>query len=273
MSTGEFLAANRKLWDEWVDINARSDLYDIEGFKAGRITIPQLQRDEVGDVTGRSLLHLQCHFGMDTLSWARLGARVTGLDWSEKALELARSLAKDIGVEARFVQANVLEADRILDERFDVVYTSIGVLGWLPDIRRWAEVVAHFVKPGGTFYICEVHPFAQVFDDEAEEQELRFRYPYFTRPEALRFETQGSYADLNAEVAQDVHYGWVHDLGEIVSVLCDAGLRIEFLHEHAHGIEPQFPWMRKDEEGRWRLPEGMPEIPLLFSLKATKPER
>ncbi|MFN2545248.1 MAG: class I SAM-dependent methyltransferase [Actinomycetota bacterium] len=265
-----FVEANRRLWDEWADINVRSDLYDLEGFKAGRITIPDYQRTEVGDVSGKSLLHLQCHFGMDTLTWARLGATVTGLDLSERALEVARSLASEIGVEARFVHANVLEADRVLDEQFDVVFTSIGVLGWLPDVPRWAEVVAHFVKPGGRFYICEIHPYTWMFDDESPDPELRFRYPYFSGDEPLEFETQGSYADLEADVKQSVHYGWNHDLGEIVSSLCDNGLRIEFLHEHRFGIEPQFPYMQRHDDGRWYLPGGMPEIPLLFSLRATK---
>jgi SAM-dependent methyltransferase len=267
----EYLDANRALWDEWVDINARSELYKLEAFKKGGIKLPQLIRDEVGDVAGKSLLHLQCHFGMDTLSWARLGATVTGIDFSPRAVEVARGLAEELSIDARFIQSNVLEADAVLDQQFDVVFTSIGVLGWLPDIRRWAEVVAHFVKPGGFFYICETHPFALVFDDELEEPELRFRYPYFTREEPLEFPTQGSYADRDAEVKQRVEYGWVHDLGEIVTVLAEAGLRIEYLHEHPSGIEVQFPFMERRDDGRFYLPEGMPEIPLLFSIRATKP--
>src|SRR5205085_11064616 len=132
---------------------------------------------------------------------------------------------------------------------------------------RWGEVVAHFVKPGGFFYICEIHPFAQVFDDELEEPELRFRYPYFTRPDPIEVETRGSYADQTADVQEAVHYGWVHDMGEIVSVLAGAGLRIEYLHEHVFGIEVQFPFMQRRDDGRFYLPGGVPEIPLLFSLR------
>jgi SAM-dependent methyltransferase len=270
MSTEEYLRANRAMWDEFVDINARSELYGLEEFRRGGVKIPDYIRAEVGDVSGTSLLHLQCHFGMDTLSWARLGATVTGIDFSPKAIEFAAQLAKDIGIDARFIRSNVLEADHVLDEQFDVVFTSIGVLGWLPDLKRWAEVVAHFVKPGGFFYICELHPFSLVFEDERKEPELIFRYPYFSRPEPLEIPTQGSYADREAEVKQAVDYEWVHDFGEIVTSLCDAGLRIEFLHEHRHGIEPQFPFMERRDDGRYYLPEGMPEIPLLFSLKATK---
>jgi len=266
----EYLEANRRLWDEWVDVNSRSDLYRLEEFKKGGSKLAPFIVDEVGDVAGKSLLHLQCHFGMDTLSWARLGAQVTGIDFSPRAVEVARDLAFELGIDGRFIQSNVLEADGVLDERFDVVFTSIGVLGWLPDLPRWGEVVAHFVKPGGFFYICELHPFAQVFDDEVAEPELRFRYPYFTRQEPIEIQTQGSYADLEADVKQPVHYGWVHDMGEIVTVLAQNGLRIEYLHEHPFGIEVQFPFMKKRDDGRFYLPEGMAEIPLLFSLRATK---
>ena len=265
-----YAEANRALWDEWADINARSALYGLEEFKTGGVKIPQFMQDEVGDVTGKSLLHLQCHFGMDTLSWARLGAKVTGVDFSPRAIELATQLAQELSIDARFVFADVLEADRALDERFDVVFTSIGVVGWLRDLRRWAQVVAYFVKPGGFFYICDVHPFSLVFDDELEDPVLRFRYPYFTRDEPIEIETKGSYADQEADVRQAVHYGWVHDMGEIVTVLAEAGLRIEYLHDHPYGIEVQFPFMQQRDDGRYYLPDGVPEIPLLFSLKATK---
>ena len=264
------LAANRALWDEWVDVNARSELYGLEEFKAGGVKIPQFMQDEVGDVTGKSLLHLQCHFGMDTLSWARLGASVTGVDFSPRAVEFATQLAEQLSIEASFVQADVLELDRVLEGEFDIVFTSIGAVNWLPDLGRWGEVVAHFVKPGGFFYICDLDPFSLVFDDEAEKPELRFRYPYFTRDEPIEVVTKGSYADQEADVKQPVHYDWVHDMGEIVTVLAEAGLRIEFLHEHPFGIEVQFPFMQKGADGLYRLPVGMPEIPLLFSLRARK---
>src|SRR6266516_3714755 len=223
----DYTKANLEWWNEAAIVHSHSqgDIYELASFKAGKTKLLPLELEEVDDVAGKSLLHLQCHFGMDTLSWARLGAKVTGVDFSPRAIELATQLAGELSLEASFVQADVLEADRVLDGRFDVVFTSIGGLGWLRDLKRWAEVVAHFVAPGGFFYICELHPFSLVFDDEAAEPELRFRYPYFTGDEPIEIETKGSYADQEADVGQPVHYGWVHDMGEIVTVLAEAGLR------------------------------------------------
>ena len=143
--------ANRSLWEVWTRIHAAGEFYDLEAFKAGGVRIRPYEIEMIGDVSGHSLLHLQCHFGIDTLSWARLGARVTGADISPSAIELARSLAVELGFpEARFVESNLYDLPSALEGEFDVVYTSRGVLGWLPDIRAWAEVVAHFVAPGGT---------------------------------------------------------------------------------------------------------------------------
>src|SRR4029079_9654858 len=189
--------ANEELWNAWTAVHAAGDFYDLEGFKAGGWLIRPYEIELLGDVTGKSLLHLQCHFGIDTLSFARLGARVTGADLSPDAIELARVLAGELGYpDARFVRSNLYDLPNTLDGTFDVVYTSRGVLGWLPDIRAWARVVAHFLAPGGTFFISEVHPVAQAFDDGGVAPgELRLRYPYWEHPEPLVFEVKGSYAD------------------------------------------------------------------------------
>lgn len=272
----ERLESNRELWNEWTGIHETSEFYNLEGFKRGGVRVREGVRlreyevAEVGDVAGMSLLHLQCHFGIDTLSWARLGARVTGADFSERAVELARKLTVEIDVDAEFVCSNVYDLPAALEGEFDIVYTSRGVLGWLPDVERWARVVAHFVKPGGCFYITEIHPVCQAFDDEATE--LRLRYPYSTRPdEAMSFEVQGSYADRDATVEHDVEYGWNHGLGEIVTALAGAGLRVEFLHEFPF-VEWEVSFLERREDGTWRLPDSHAgDLPLFFSLKATKP--
>jgi SAM-dependent methyltransferase len=190
------IRANNALWDEWTRIHATSTFYDLDGFKRGGIRLKPYEIDEVGPVDGLELLHLQCHFGIDTLSWARLGARVTGADFSIAAVELARSVAAEIGFgDACFVQSDLYDLPAVLDGQFDLVYTSCGVLGWLPDITRWAEVVAHFVRPGGRFYITEIHPIAQVFENEGVAPgELRLTYPYWEHPEPLAFPVQGTYA-------------------------------------------------------------------------------
>jgi SAM-dependent methyltransferase len=266
----EYVQANRRLWNEWTAINARSGFYDVESFKRGGARLRPYEIEEVGGVSGKDLLHLQCHFGLDTLSWARLGARVTGADFSEEAVATARSLADEIGLPATFVCSDLYELPSVLDGDFDVVYTSRGVLGWLPDLTRWAAVAAHFVRPGGMFYVTEAHPMLWTFDDDEGVTDLRFRYSYFGGPEPLSFPTQGSYADRSAKVREPFEYGWNHSLGEIVSAVAEAGLRIEFLHELPF-VEWPVPFLEQRDDGTWRLPEGHPDLPLFFSLKATKP--
>ncbi len=265
MGMDEYLAANRALWDEWTAIHETSSFYDLEAFKAGGSRLRDYEVDEVGDVTGKSLLHLQCHFGIDTLSWARLGARVTGADFSDRAIELARSLAAELRLDATFVRSDLYDLPSVLDGQFDVVYTSRGVLGWLPDLGRWAGVVAHFLRPGGVFYMTEIHPVAQAF---AEEPKLRLGYPYFPRPEPLAIPVHGSYADPTAQVHQPVEYGWAHSMGEIVTAVAAAGLRIEFLHELPF-VDWPVPFLVRQDDGTWRLPpDAGGELPLFFSLRA-----
>jgi SAM-dependent methyltransferase len=174
------VAANRALWNEWTPIHVRSELYDVEGWKSGgKADLYPLLVDEVGDVAGKDLLHLHCHFGLDTLAWARRGARATGIDVSERGIEEARRLSAETGLDATFVVSDVVELPSNLEGDFDVVFTSLGALNWLPDLPRWAEVVAHFTRPGGFFYIAEAHPFAWVFDDDDSATELRVAYRYW----------------------------------------------------------------------------------------------
>jgi SAM-dependent methyltransferase len=270
----DYLAANKALWEEWTAIHARSEFYDVEGWKAGRRGLPAFILEEVGDVAGRDLLHLQCHFGLDTLTWARRGARVTGVDFSERAIALARSLAGETGLEATFIRSDVLQLDSVLRRRFDIVFTSIGVIWWLPDLARWARQIAGHLRPGGFFYLAELHPFAQVLDDDRTVTEPRLRYPYFPSPEPMAFPVQGSYADPTARVEQPVEYGWAHSLGETVTVLAEAGLRIEFLHEFPFTVFRQFPYLVEVERQprTYRLPDGLDgKLPLLFSVKASRP--
>jgi len=267
----KYLKANRALWDEWTGINYRSNFYKVADFKAGLNKLRAYEMAEVGPVDGKELLHLQCHFGLDTLCWARLGARVTGVDFSAAAISQARALAEDVGLDARFVQSDIYELPQHLEGGFDVVYTSRGVLDWLPDIERWARVAAHFVRPGGFFYITEIHPVAQVFDDDEGVRDLRLRYPYFGHAEPITIPTKGSYADRDAPVRQEFEYSWSHAMGEIVTALTVAGLRIDFLHEFPFAEWP-LPFLQPAADGTHRLPpEHDLKLPLFFSLKASKP--
>ncbi len=261
----EYLFANQNLWDEWAHINAGSKMYNVESFKAGRCTLKKLELEEVGDVQGKRLLHLQCHFGMDSLSWARLGAQVTGIDFSPEAVRLAQSLSQELGIPARFLCCNLYDLPGLLDEQFDVVFTSYGALTWLPDRRRWAQIAAHCVRPGGIFYIAEFHPFAMTLADE----EPVLRYPYFNEG-VVEWPVQGSYADPTAETRSRVSYEWNYPLGEVVSSLIEAGLRIQFVREWPFACYQMYPYLVKGEDGLYRLPPGVPGLPLQFSLRAIK---
>jgi SAM-dependent methyltransferase len=267
-------AANERLWDAWTAVHADAAFYDLAGFRKGGVRLRPDEIAALGDVTGLALLHLQCHFGIDTLSWARLGATVTGVDFSGAAVRLARELAADIGIaDARFIESNVYALPLKLGDEFDIVYTSRGVLGWLPDIRGWARVVARFVKPGGRFYITEVHPLVQVFENEGVKPgQLRLRYPYWEHGDPLVFDVHGSYADPSADVGEQKEHGWDHGLGEIVTALIDAGLRIDALEELPY-LDWKVDWLVESEpgSGRYVLPEGPGELPLMFTLRASKP--
>jgi SAM-dependent methyltransferase len=260
----EWRALNQAFWDERVPIHVAGRFYDVEGFKAGRETLRPFELEEMGAVAGRDLVHLQCHFGQDTLAWARHGARVSGLDFSAPAIEAARRLADEMGIAADFVAADVYDAAEALGQRrFDIVYTGLGALNWLPDIDRWAGVVASLLRPGGFLYLAEFHPFSAVFADD----ELSARYPYF-RTEPREWEEPGTYADLDARTEHNRTHEWNHGLGKVVTALVAAGLRIEFLHEHDYTLFPRWPFL-EEEGGNYRLPAGMPSLPLMLSLRAS----
>jgi SAM-dependent methyltransferase len=262
-----WLDANRAMWDERVPIHLRSTFYDVDAFLSGADTVRPFERDEVGDVRGRSLVHLQCHFGLDTLSWARLGARVVGLDFSEPAIEAARRLAADSGLDATFVVGDVYEAPEVLEHRrFDVVYTGFGALNWLPDIERWAGVVASLVEPGGFLYLAEFHPFSDVFG----EHDLTVQFPYF-HADPIVWDDESTYADPSAVMQHVRSYEWIHPIGEVVSALVDAGLTIELLRERDLTLFQRWPFLVRHDDGTYRLPAGMPSLPLLYTLRARRP--
>jgi SAM-dependent methyltransferase len=195
--------SNRAYWDEATEFHARGNVYGIEDFKGGSCRLHRVEVEEVGDVHGKSLLHLQCHFGIDTLSWARRGARVTGVDYSAKAIALGRALSAELGIAAEFVQSDIYELRDTLAgaARFDIVYASYGVLNWLPDLTGWAQVIAHFLRPGGFFYIAEAHPTARMFpldQDLAKVGAFRPFISYFHDPAGIAWPPEPDYADESA---------------------------------------------------------------------------
>jgi 2-polyprenyl-3-methyl-5-hydroxy-6-metoxy-1,4-benzoquinol methylase len=262
----EWREANRDHWDERVPIHVSGEFYDVDSFKAGQERLQPFEIDEVGDVSGKDLLHLQCHFGIDTLSWARRGARVTGLDFSAPAIEAAGKLASELGLEATFLHSDVYAAVEATGGRtFDIVYTGRGAILWLPDIRRWAEVVAELVRPGGFLYLTEFHPFTEVFGDD-----LTVEYDYFQDENPRVWDEPGTYADFDADTSNNLTYEWNHTLGEVVSAVSSAGLSIELLHEFDYTKFARWPFLEKSGFDTFRLPEGMPRLPLMYSLRARK---
>ena len=244
-------------------VHVASDFYDVEAFRAGRSTLKPKELAAVGDVRGRSLLHLMCHFGLDTLSWARLGAEVTGVDFSEPAIAQARALADELGLRARFVVSDLYELPEKLEGEFDLVYTSWGILCWLPDAPRWARVIAHFLRPEGRFHLFEFHPVAVAFD-----RDLKPAYSYFHDPEGLYEEFTGTYADMDSGLPQRT-WQWAHTTADVVNALIDAGLVLERIDEYPTGSwMDRFNGMELTADG-WRIP-GDP-IPLGLHVEARKP--
>jgi SAM-dependent methyltransferase len=269
MAIGRFTAANRDYWDGEVDLNQKS--WDIDGFlrdPAELTRIVAADREVLGDVQGKSLIHLQCHFGLDTLAWSRLGADVTGVDFSPRAIATAIDLAKRAGVLARFVEADLYETPEAVQESFDLVYTSGGVLCWLPDIKCWAEVISRLLKPGGIFYIREAHPVLWSLEDEREDEQLAIGLPYFETSEPKRWDAAPAWEERRT--APPPHYVWQHGLGEIVSALIEAGLTIQFLKEHTTCLWQALHFMVQDEDGWWRLPDRPERLPLMYSIRALK---
>jgi len=264
----EYFQANKESWDQLALLHEDAPFYDLDGFKQGKDRLRAIELEELGDVAGKSLLHLQCHFGLDTLAWARRGAIVTGVDISEKAIALARSLSDELDIPAAFHCANIYQLRDVLAGQFDIVFTSYGVLHWLPDLQRWAAVIAHYLKPGGIFYIVEDHPTFRIFRAN-EHDGFRVERPYFFSPEPEMFVSDKSYAGVEGETRTT--YIWNHHMGEILNSLIGAGLRIEFLHEFPFAARAKFPHMVQGDDGWWRLPERHGTIPFLFSLQARKP--
>ena len=262
---------NRDWWDEKVPLHVEGEFYRVREFLDGEEQLRPFELAELGDVAGRTLFHPQCHFGQDTLSWARHGARVTGLDFSPAGVAAAQQLAVDAGIaDARFVCADVYDAaEAVGGERFDIVYTGLGAINWLHDIERWAATMASVCTPGGTFYLAEFHPVASTFDDERDDVALVPRYDYFGHEWHDTSETfTGSYGAQDAVTEFNDTHERVWTLGEVVSAVTGAGFRLEFLHEHDYTLFDSLRFLVRTERG-YELPEGLPRIPMMYSLRAT----
>lgn len=269
---GDYIETNRRLWDELADIHASSAFYDVAGFKAGANSLSEMERAEVGEVRDKRLLHLLCGFGLDTLSWARLGATVTGVDLSERAIETARGLAADCGIQAEFACCDVLAAPEHVAAPYDVVYMSWGALRWISDFPAFARIVANFLVPAGVFYAVDRHPLAMALDEDwtPASGSPRFAYDYESGVEPYGFDWGPDYADPDAQPENRRAYVWAHGLGRIVTALIEAGLIVDFLHEHDRAGWKMLKGLEDTGNGWWVIPAGQPRVPLSFSIKGTK---
>ena len=278
----EARAANLELWNAWTRIHEHAPGYHTEAFKAGATALKPVELEELGPYVreGTTLLHLQCHFGLDTLSWARRGARVVGLDLSDEAVALARRLAGETGLadRAEFICSDLYAADRRLEGReFDVVFVNWGAIEWLPDLDGWARIVARHLRPGGVFYLAEVHPFAYLLSEDAPEGELRVEDRYFPTPDEPDVQpVTGSYADPNADTEGLIAYGWAHSFAEILGSVVGAGLVLERFREHPYSPAPLWSWMREDAGHLFWLPDAKNgqrhDQPFSYTLLATRPD-
>lgn len=253
---------NRAWWDERVPTHLTSELYDVEAFRAGAEALRPFELALAGDVAGLRLCHLQCHFGQDTLAWARHGASVVGLDFSQPAVDAASALATELGLDARFVCADVSDAPAALDgERFDLVYTGFGALNWLDDLEAWAQVVVALLRPGGRLLLAEFHPVMWMFEDD-----LTVRHDYFGGV-PFEWEEAGSYAELGAATVHNRTVEYAHPLGEVLGVLLGAGLTLEAFEEHDHTLFPALPDLEA-RDGAFHQPAGRPRVPMMYALVA-----
>ncbi len=264
-----YIKSNKSLWDELTSIHKEeNNLYSIRDFKSGKTTLSKTEVKELGDISGKTILHLQCHFGLDTLSLTRMGAKVTGIDFSKKSIELARSLSEELGINAKFICADVYGLPKILKEKFDVVFTSYGVLLWLPDLKKWAKIISHFLKPKGAFYIIEGHPFSMVLKNVGKEINLSVKKSYFHSSRPLEGKKEKDYTNKRKQL-KNIAYTWTHSISDVINSLISAGLRIDYLHEFPYSREVNYPNMELKKDGWWF--KGKKKIiPLMFSIHATK---
>lgn len=266
MDPSTILDANRQLWDARVAGHVASTFYDVPGFLAGGSSLMKPELEGLGDVSGQSLLHLQCHFGLDTLSWARRGATVTGVDFSGKAIAQARELAAQAGIAGTFVESSIQDLRSNLQGQFDIVFTSYGAFCWLPDLDEWADIACSFLKPGGRVCIAEFHPHWYGLD----WQNLSIQYPYFNPGHAFTEESTGSYAG-DAQLPPLKEYFYSHSLAEVIKALLRNGVQIRNFQEYDYSPYNAFPNLVEDAPGEW-IPKSVPRgsIAMMFMLEGVK---
>ena len=257
-------STNKDTWNEKVKAHTNSDFYKLDEFMNGENSLNAYELKALPDVKGKSLLHLQCHFGQDTLSWSRLGAKCTGVDLSDEGVKLAQQLNNQLKLDANFVCCNVLDTSQHVKEQFDIVFTSYGVIGWLPDLKPWGKIIAERLKEGGTFYMVEFHPIVWMFDYLDGQPKMKYGY---MQDEAIYEEYEGTYGDTDSKMISK-EYGWNHGLSEVINALIEAGLRIDYLNEYDESPYNVLPNLEQTKSGTYVTKDKL--YPLIFEIKARK---
>ena len=264
INNDNYFDINKATWNDKVKVHAKSDMYDLEAFKTGKSSLMSYELEALGDVFGKSLLHLQCHFGQDTLSWSRMGAKCTGIDLSDEGIKLAQNLNDELKLDAKFICCNVLDTSKYVKDTFDIVFTSYGVIGWLPDLKPWGKMIAERLKKGGTFFMAEFHPIVWMFDYLDDKPIMKYGY---MQDEVIYEEYEGTYADETSKMLSK-EYGWNHGLSEVVNSLIEAGLHIEYLKEFDESPYDVLPNLVKTDSEMFTTEDKL--YPLIFTLKASK---
>ena len=261
----KYFEANKELWNKRVEIHFNSEFYNNAKFRQTSNSLNSIELKELGDISGKTILHLQCHFGQDTLSLANLGAEATGVDFSEEAIVKAKFLSDELNINANFICSNIYDLKEKLNRKFDIVFTSYGTIGWLPDIDKWAEIVAHFLKPNGQFLIVEFHPFIWMLDDKFEN----IKYSYFHTDDPIAETSEGTYTNKDANIKM-IEYGWNHPISDVINALVKNGLEINSFREFDYSPYNCFPNMIEKDESKFVFEIFSGVLPMVYSLKAIK---
>ncbi len=260
----DYIDINRQAWNRKLESHLESEFYNLKDFMAGATSLNEIELGLLGDINAKSLLHLQCHFGQDTLSLARMGAKTTGVDLSDAAIAAAQNLNEKLGLNSRFIACDLYSLEEHLDEQFDRVFTSYGTIGWLPDVDRWARIVARYLKPGGEFIFAEFHPVVWMFDSQFQKIE----YPYFNR-ERIEETVSGTYADKEANIEYKT-ISWNHNLAEVMTALIKAGLKLEVFQEFDYSPYACFANLVEVEKGKFQIKGLEGKMPMVYALKLSK---
>lgn len=260
----DFIEINQKLWDDKTEVHYKSEFYDVESFISGKDSLNQIELDLLGDVAGKSILHLQCHFGLDTISLSRHGAISTGVDFSEKAITRANQLKDSLGTKTNFIQSDIFKLKDTLQDKFDIIYTSYGVLGWLPDMKKWADTVSHFLKPGGKLVLVEFHPVVWMFSYDFKQIEFNYM-----DSSPIIEELEGTYTDRKAEI-KNKSVTWNHGLAYVLNSLVKSGLNLEDFQEYNYSPYNCFENTVRISEQKFQIQGLENKIPMVYSVIARK---